>query len=479
MRTTRRPLALILLVVCALMLGFLMPLLSDPKVIQLCVVISMSAMLVPTIITGSWRSVGTIYLGFYWVFHFGIMVPMGLGWTPRLFNATDNSWATIPNLADAAVPAAAFMVACAAAYLLSVRPLKVVGPPVAPPVPGSDVLDGVVVVGAFLLLGGLALWTGIFLGSGAPLVGGYVQFLILTQGSLTPYAYLFISMGMALIGAARHRQLSRVAILAFILWSFPAFLLGLRGEVLIPILAFVVARSRSGRLRVRGRWLILAGLLAASVGSLVRVLRVGGPVGVGAANPLNGLVELGYSIRPMIMVQTVHDGAGEAFRGFATYLAPVERLFIGRVLGQQVQPTTSDYDVFSSFVVANYGPIGGSVSAEAYRAGGVLYVLLLACILGLVLGRLETVASTGLTDGFVGMVASILLLWVRNDFTPVPLSLLLVGAISLIIYTTAGRRGSDHATEHGAFSNPRQALPRVRPAWLRMSHSHVDERTFP
>jgi hypothetical protein len=422
--------------------------------------------------TDRWTSVGTFYLGFYWVFHFGIIGSVALGYSPRLFNATDATWATVAQLAQASIPAALFLVLCATSYASLVRGAletsddpEGIGDPTAP-----SVLDGAAVVGFLVLVAGLGLWAQIFLGSGARFGGGYIEFLARTKGTLTPYAYLFISVGMGLVGAARHRTLSRLAVIAFVVWSAPAFFLGLRGEVLIPLFAFVIARSRSGRLTVRRTWVVMAGIVALAAGSLVRVMRVGGTPDIQSLNPINGLVELGYSIRPMIHVQEVHDGAGGPFTGLATYLAPLERLIGARLLGRQLEPASTDQDVFSTFIATTFGPIGGSVSAEAYRSSALLGVCVVAIILGGVLAALDSIPSSVTVDATVGMVASVLLLWTRNDFTPVPLSLVIVAALLFITHLIPGDmdakrqgHGSLRATRGRGREKPGQSVSKEGP----------------
>lgn len=440
MRDTRRPFVLGVLMACGLLLVYVAPHFSDQTAMQACVFVSLLATLAPVLTGRGWTSVGTVYLGFYWVFHFGIVAPIALGWTPKLFNSADSTWASPSNLASASLPAAIFAVSCSLAYTLTVRS-DAASPDRAPQGPPEAVtLDGASVIGVLAVMAGLALWVQIYLSTGASLEGGYAQFLTRTQGTPTPYAYLLIAIGMGLIGAARNRTLSRIALLGFAIWSIPAFTLGLRGEVLIPALAFIIARSRSGRLHVSRGWVLVAGVAALSIGSLVRVARVGGTTDFSAANPINGLIELGYSIRPMVAVQQVHGVGGDVlFTGVGTYIAPVERLVVGRFLGNPVLPTSADPSVFSTFVSTNFGPIGGSVSAEAFRSGGVLGVLLAGVLIGAMIGRLDAAHSSVVQDAFVGMTSSVLLLWVRNDFTPVPLSLLLVMLVLAVTHLWPGR----------------------------------------
>lgn len=419
------------LVIVATFLPSLVSDLDPVATMRVAVISSVGAVLMVVRAAKVGMGAGPSVLLLFWVFHYGLIVFWAMGLTPPLASALTSEWAGPEQVASASVPVTVFCLLLAAAYLATVGIRRSVDTDPRecdrdPAVPRESP------VGPLLVLGGVALWTLIWRGSGVGITGQYVTFLEATAGSATPYCYLFLSLGGAMTGASRRwGWLSRLAIGAYGIWMVPAFLLGLRGEVLIPILAFLVAASRSGTVRVTWRRGMAAAVVALAAGSFVRVFRVGLSGGWEELNPLNGLAEVGHTIKPMVLVQQLHDTASESFVGLITYLGPLERFVSGRLLGRATTDITQDQAVFSTFISTNYGQIGGSVAAEAFRSSGMLGIVLVALVLGALLGRLDTTPSDTGRDAAVAAVTAVLLLWVRNDFTPVPVSLLIT-AIALM-----------------------------------------------
>ncbi len=262
-----------------------------------------------------------------------------------------------------------------------------------------------------------------------------------------PTAYLLMGFGIPVASASRHPSSRRAALVLFALWSLPAFTLGLRGEVIIPAAAYAVVAARR-RVTPLRPWMAALAVGVVAAGSAVRVIRQHGLAGAGtltSTDPLSGLTELGYSIRPLVVAVGYH-ARGEDYVGYGTYLAPVRRLVMGRLLGYQVPSVTEDPTVFGSMIARRVGPIGGSVAAEAYRSGGVFGMLLILFLLGVVLARIDATASTLLKDAAAGMVAFSLFLWIRNDFTPVPVQMTVAVAVLLLMWVFGARRSTQAST---------------------------------
>ena len=384
-------------------------------------------------------TLGSVYAALFALFHCGLLASVGLGVSPALLNAGDARWLYSGTLPFAALVVALGQCAFTTAYLLTSGRTED-GPvgrdaPAEPAGltedvgPSEDVLagDGAGIAGNLLLLAGIALWTFFTLSSGVSvLTSTYVAFLAATSGAPMPYAYLLIGLGFAAASASRRPRSRALALAVFSVWAVPALALGLRGEVIIPAAAYLVvlARRREVRLTVRTALVAVAVL---AVGSLVRIVRQFGVAAaldldtLGSAGPLSALTELGYSIRPLIVVRTFELG-GEPFVGGGTYLAPIRRV-VADVLGLPSTPAGEDPVVFSTMIAERAGPIGGSVAAEAYRSGGTITVVAVLALLGVLVARLDSAPRGPYRDAAVGMVAYSLLLWVRNDVTPVPLQL--------------------------------------------------------
>ncbi|WP_270888467.1 O-antigen polysaccharide polymerase Wzy [Pedococcus sp. 5OH_020] len=365
---------------------------------------------------------GSIYAALLTVFHVGLLLPISLGAPVSLFNPADLKWVESPGFVSAAVLAAIAITAFTLGYLLRYRFID--KPPEAPPPTAAKGNDGAGIVGATLLLAGVLLWLFIVLRSGVPIIGSsYAGFLEATSGTQLPTAYLLMGFGMGAVAASDRQGVRRVALVAFGLWAVPAFLLGLRGEVIIPAACYIVVAARRREIRLRA-WMAFAGVAALAAGSAVRVLRQfglgGGGTSLTAFNPFEGIAELGYSIRPLAVVSNYHDRLDEPFVGIATYLAPFRRFVVGRLLGGEVTPVADDPTVFGAMIARRVGPIGGSPAAEAYRSHGLLGLVIVLALIGILVATLDSVRVTQYSNATIGMLAFALLLWVRNDFTPVP-----------------------------------------------------------
>lgn len=371
--------------------------------------------------------VGSIYASLFVAFHCGILFSIAFGGDAPVFRTRDLQWVFSNYFSDAAVMVAVAALSLALGYAVTTGWRARWAGSLRAAVRVSSRPDGPGVLGVLVLIVGLGIWVRVLLGTGASVTDGYGDFLGATAGSLTPLAYSFVTAGMALVAGSLHRGSRIVGLTMFGSWMVPAFYVGLRGEVVVPLVVYLVVAARSRPKHVRVKAIAIGAIALLSLGSMVRVLR--GPGGLqdftwSDANPLLGIAELGYSIRPLVAVETFH-GAGEPFVGIATYLAPFRRVIEGRVLGLSTVPAEQDMNVFSTMIASRVGPIGGSPVAEAYRAGGVLWVLGAMFLIGSICALLDSATLSPITNVFVGLLAGVLFLWVRNDFTPVPTSVVL------------------------------------------------------
>jgi len=369
-----------------------------------------------------WLSGSSVYAAMFFAFHCGILLPLALGLPVPFLNEQDAQWADGPALRSAAGLAALAVSALLLSQVLvggrrAVSDRNQSPGPVDPPPLG--------LVGMPLLTLGVLGWVAIVLSRGGVglAFGGYGDFLAATQGSATTYAYLCIGVGMAFAAASSSTRTRRVSLVLFAVWAVPAALLGLRGEVLLPGLAYLVVLHRRQPLRFRPSYAAV-GLAVLSLGSVIRVERnVGVLAGRGwhwsAFNPLPGLVEMGYSIRPVVEVWHWSVYGHESHVGYGTYVAPFQRL-----------DTTVDPRNFSGVVADRVGPIGGSPVAEAFRAHGMVGVVVVMLLIGLALVAVDRLPGGSLSDAVVGGVIYVLLLWLRNDFTPVPFALLAIAGLA-------------------------------------------------
>jgi hypothetical protein len=376
---------------------------------------------------GRWISVGSSYAVLFSLFHMSQLFPLVSNSPVPPFVPNDRFWIQTPGFHSAVVLAAIAQAMFTLGYLVNARTTGRVRSPHAPievRIEEATILDGPGIVGVTMLVLGIVLWIYSVSSTGASFFGtSLLGFLALTQNTHIADSYLLISFGMAVVSSSRWVVLRHRALLFFGLWSIPAFVLGLRGEVIIPIAAYLIVAARRRPIALRPWVLAAAGIGALAAGSAVRVVRQYGAgaraFDVASFNPFAGLAEMGGSIQPLTIVVNYHQ-SGEPFIGVDTYLAPFRRLIVKRILGGDALPVKTDPAVFSSMIAQRVGQIGGSPAAEAYRSGGVFVMVILMLLIGVIVASLDSLPNTTLMDSLVGMLACVLLIWVRNDFTPVP-----------------------------------------------------------
>lgn len=279
---------------------------------------------------------------------------------------------------------------------------------------GTQLTGLVLFLGAVLTGGGLGL-----------LVSGYATFLDAVQGdSLLPLAVLALSVGPPLTVAAggRARLLSWAMFATYAAFAFP---LGLRGEVLFPLVAMLVVEVRRGR-RIRPLWTIGGAVAVMTLIGMVRRTRAEGVSALfdldSLASPLDAVAEMGYSLRPTVVVLD-WQARGEPLRyGETLLIVPIRAM--EKLLGGGAP--AFDMRIFNTELLARVGPIGASPVAEAQHNFGTAGVVAGLALLGVLIGLLSGTVRTPWTDALLGALLVVLLINVRNSFAPVPLQVVLI-----------------------------------------------------
>lgn len=375
---------------------------------------------------GGVYSPAAAYLAVFGLFHGGLLLDYLLRGEAAL-PGVNTRWFLSGDAPVAATLASIGMIAFAAASY-SIR----ISAPLPPkPSTGSSERRVLGMLGLGVQAIGLAIFSSLVLGGLA--LSGYASYLAAAEGSaVLPYGILALGVGPVLAIAAGGR--ARVASWSlFTMYALFAFPLGLRGEVLFPLVAMLVVEVRRGR-RMRPMWTVGGALLVMTFIGIVRETRAGG---VGAllklsslASPLDAVAEMGYSLRPTVVVLGWH-GRGEPLRGGDTFFAVPMRA-AERLLGGS--PPKFDDRIFNSEILARVGPIGGSPVAEAYHNFGMAGVVAVMALLGILVARLTRMDRTPLNDALLGALFVILLIQVRNSFAPVPLQ------VALVVSLLAGAR---------------------------------------
>lgn len=387
---------------------------------------------------GLWSST-SLFIVIYALFHLGLLYALAFGIeAPREYDYRDVSsgldrwfyrpetkiavWLTLLGLAS-------FTVGSLVADTLPVKPHV--------PATGSTaddlskresrLLSG---VAAGLALIGICGWvvclilaggTGIFFSS-------YKNYLTLTEPYPIATMHAFIKVGVVILSATYWTRVHRVTLAAFALYAMLALPIGLRSEVLFPIVASACVYAARHRLpRTLPTILLIVGLLAGIAG--LRQLRSVGVRDYSASevtltfNPLAGLVEMGGSLRPV--VETVRwQRAGEARLHGSTYWAPFDRALVYIIPGWYRPPAERDDRIMNIVVMKRVGPIGFSVVAEANHNFGAWGVFAVMFMIGLALARMDRWSSSFVRQAILGVILGALLLHIRNSFVAVPFQIL-------------------------------------------------------
>ncbi|TWP52410.1 O-antigen polysaccharide polymerase Wzy [Lentzea tibetensis] len=355
------------------------------------------------------------YLVVFGLFHGGLLLAVVVRGEHDL-GFEDTVW-----LGDPLMPRAVSLAVLGMAAFTLAAVLASPGPGVAPPDEGpGGVLLGP--LGVAVQVAGLGLFATAVLRAGGEdlLSGGYVAFV--EAGATDPWlAVGTLCAGVGAVLAVAAGGPSRVAgWCCFAVYALMALPLGTRGEVLFPLLAMTVVEA--SRVRVRPMWTVGGAALTLVLSGLVRKTRTEGEAVLDAlALPLDAVAELGFSLRPTVVVL----GWDEPGRGGATLVAVPLRV-VESLTGWHGGPPAHDTRLFNVEIADRVGQIGGSPVAEAYHNFGIVGVALFLGVAGAVLGRLERCSGVVL-----GVVLLPVLIQVRNSFAPVPaqiaFGLLLVG----------------------------------------------------
>lgn len=425
-------------------------------------------------------TLGFMFAAMYGLFHFGLFLSIVFGVDFSKMRIADIGWAYGDGFTMAGVYAAIGLYAFTSGYS-STRTLRFKG--ALAPSRRSDELRTRLFkrngsAGGILVLVGIVLWVWNLILGGVQFGDNYISYLEKTAALPMPVALLLIGLGVSLLGAGTDGAIGRAGLACVVVWAPFAALLGLRGEVLIPAVSFFIARSRRRHVPFGVRRIGILALLALSVGSVVRVVRVGATDAsqlLAAMNPAASLVELGYSIRPMMLALHWRINDAESFVGVATYLSPLRRFVIGRILGGEVLPVAMDPAVFGGVMSSRIGPVGGSIAAEAYRVGGVAAIVIVLALIGFLVALADTVGvGDPVVDASVAMLAFILLLWIRNDFTPVPFEMIFAGLIVLGMRAFPAPSSSSSRSSRGRAVAKRATSRRVP---VTRNHNYFDAQS--
>lgn len=255
------------------------------------------------------------------------------------------------------------------------------------------------------------------------------------------WAIIIMATGIMLqiAGGKESKSVLKHVVLLFLPVALPVMLAGSRTAPLFASAAIVSMLSIRG-LRIPLKILVPIVLFLLVVIATVKDVRQQGLIAVleqntqvKAQDPLSGLTELGFSLRPVTASIDYIQGRGDFFYG-ETYVFPFIRQF-QRFTGTR-ETSLMDERFISSTITRIYGSPGGgglgySVVAEAYVNGGLLGVVLFAFIWGAGIGWLSGRATTPYRLAILAVVLIPMFVNVRNSFVFVP-AWITYGLLSII-----------------------------------------------
>lgn len=294
-------------------------------------------------------------------------------------------------------------------------------------------------VGFIMVVSGVLGWFFLAIQAGGfgLLVGSYADYLLATSESGTGYIWVLLGAGLAFLAASQRSSTGGLHLIAFTcfgLFALFALPLGLRGEVLFTTLGALVVRARQGY-RPSTKATIVGALVVLVLISVIREVR---QVGIASAPAIltsgglfDGAAELGSTLRPVVEVLDWERPAEPGQRG-ATYWAPIDRALCRILPARECVVPIDDDRLMNVVVRERSGPIGFSPIAEAYenfREPGIIIVM---SLIGLLVGSLNKLSDSTLSNALVGLIMVELLINVRNAFTAVPTHLMF-GIFCLLI----------------------------------------------
>lgn len=398
---------------------------------------------------GLW-SATSAYASVFWCFHFGLIAVFASGLIkPHELSIWDQLWLLGPFGTEAAVLALIGFTAFAAGASLINASIAVTNSRTNPPDPneGAHPFGS---VGSGLVFAAIALWAGtVLLTSGASgFYGAYGDYLsaIDEAGGFMSLVWLALGGGIVMSVTGRHGWLRTSTIAAFGCMALIALPIGLRGEIMFPTIAALVAAARCGWTLSPGKaCAFLIGLLI--VIPSVREIRNTGLQGLPDAalelHMFDAFVEMGGSLHPVEKVVRWR-AEGDPLDMGSSYWAPVERAAARVLPGLQISAAEDDMRIMNVLVTDRVGPIGFSPVAEAYRNFGAVGVVLVLGLLGAGLAAVDGIADRGLAVLAIAIFYVPLLTNVRNSFVSVPLQcgvgLLFVAGIHVMRHVSAAIR---------------------------------------
>ena len=292
--------------------------------------------------------------------------------------------------------------------------------------------------GAILLLASCVAWFYIIvILAQIDLLGGYEAFYTGIGDFDITYIECLISLGLVVTLLGPGGSMKMAALLAVCVWAVAVLLLGHRGAILFPVAGAAASLGLQRRLLSPFKALIAAVILLGLIAAIRELRRTGVREADDLAvsvSPVDGLMELGSSLRPVREAFLWIQQGDEYSRG-ASFWAPFDRALYHVIPGWSRPAAELDERLLKNIVEQRAGAIGFSNLAESYYNLGPWGVLLEFMAIGFLFGKMDFWPARAHLQTIAGVCLIPLLVHVRNTFTPVPAQVI-VGLGNLLAAAT-------------------------------------------
>lgn len=267
----------------------------------------------------------------------------------------------------------------------------------------------------------------------------YSDYTIIREDLPVGWPVFGLGLGVVLASTTRSRRHFRATMAVFFPAGAMLAFFGLRGEVLFPAACVVGMRVYLLELELKWRQVGASLLIGLAITSAISALRVNGLSAEALAevspSALDGLSELGYTIRPSVEVLDWRSEGGDPLGG-STYIDAVTNV-ARRVVsfGRSRTEASAATAIIQRNRPAGAAGLGSSPIAEGLVNGSTLVV---AFAMASTAGALHWAASSrsDLAPALIAVTAFPFFVQIRNGFSPVPLQVAVgVGLVIMIAHS--------------------------------------------
>lgn len=262
-------------------------------------------------------------------------------------------------------------------------------------------------------------------------VSNYDEYAIGVSNNILSFIFIYLNniIGFLLFLNGFNNSYQKKSLYIFLIWSIFAFPIGLRGEVLIPFIIFLVVIVNKEIIKLNLLKISIICFLILLSSSYVFVNRGSESIDDISISPLATIQEMGGTLRPVVEVVRWIDTQELPLQLGATYWAPLERLLTKFIPYTERLPATEDFRLMNVAIFEKAGPYGFSVVAEAL----INFSFIGAALIGMLIGYfLRNIDKNGFNYFTLPLIFA-LFFHIRQSFVG-SFGVFLIGLITILIF---------------------------------------------